>query len=34
MWKIYVQRIIDGRMTIDEVPEKHLAKVMQALEEL
>lgn len=34
MVKIYVQRIIDGRMTIDEVPEKYLAKVLAALEAL
>lgn len=34
MVKIYVQRIIDGRMTIEEVPEKYVVKVIQALEEL
>lgn len=34
MVKIYVQRVIDGRMTIDEVPEKNREAVRQAIEEL
>lgn len=32
--KIYVQRIVDGRMTIDEVPEKYREAVRKMIEEM
>lgn len=34
MVKIYVQRVIDGRMTLDEVPEKFREAVRKAIEEM